>query len=132
MGLLPPLKPLAVSMIIAFGGSFHFGYQVGITNPTEPAFKAFLNNSYRNHYNQSMSQSDFDLIWSLIVSLLLFGAGVGTLVMPMFADKIGRRKSLYITSAILLVGIALSTIANPLSLLNCLLQAASYLVWLQG
>ncbi len=42
---LPNCKLLFTSLLVSFGSTFHFGYQLLIPNPAESAFLHFMNSS---------------------------------------------------------------------------------------
>lgn len=57
MTKFPGWRLLCVALIVSFGGSFNFGYQLVITNPSQNAFITFLNESFQQHYKNALSNS---------------------------------------------------------------------------
>lgn len=51
-----------------------------------------------------MSKNQLDLIWSVIVSIFLIGAMIGSLVASWLADVLGRKPSVLVTSVLALSG----------------------------
>ena len=66
MGKLPPLKLFAIAVLISFGGTFHFGYQLLITNPAQHALIAFLNASYISHYSSGLDHSRAQVMFKVL------------------------------------------------------------------
>ncbi len=98
----PPLKSLLLASIVSFGGSFNFGYQMGIINSLEHVLSEFTNETYQHHYSEPLPTGLFIILWPTMVCLLTLGAIFGALVTPQFTDKIGRKNTLYITSILLI------------------------------
>ena len=88
------------AVLTAIGGIL-FGYDTGVVGGVLPNIA-----------------SDFDLNSpfqkGLVVSILLAGAAVGALVAGRIADQLGRRRTIFITSIVFVVGLLLSTFAPTL------------------
>jgi hypothetical protein len=54
---LPCFRLFLVAVLVSFGGSFHFGYQLAITNPSQPAFFEFVNSSFTHNYASSLTEA---------------------------------------------------------------------------
>lgn len=60
-GSLPSARLALVALLVSFGGSFHFGYQLTITNPSQAAFISFVNDSYAIHYGHDLDEDDLEV-----------------------------------------------------------------------
>lgn len=74
-GKIPPFKLTCIAIIISFGGAFHFGYQIVVTNPSQNAFLNFYNRSHVAHYGWIMTPNTMkvyycDFLLFLKLSLL--------------------------------------------------------------
>ncbi|KAK0397703.1 hypothetical protein QR680_002228 [Steinernema hermaphroditum] len=109
---LPGIRMILVALLTSMGGSFHFGYQLVITNPSQAAFLSFLNESFREHYDKSLSKSSLETIWSTVVAILFVGAICGSIALRMVAEKAGRKSGLMISFTISLISIGLSIVSH--------------------
>ncbi|PAV81220.1 hypothetical protein WR25_14567 [Diploscapter pachys] len=94
---MPSLRMIVVALITSLGGSFHFGFQIVLTNPAEDAFLNFLNMTLGSHYKNGLSESTLENIWSFVVAVVFLGAVFGSLMIRPLADKIGRKRGLYVS-----------------------------------
>lgn len=108
MSRFPSWKLFFVSIIVSLGGSFHFGYQLVITNPSQNAFISFLNESYWKHYGSWLSEAHSEAIWSVIVAILFAGAIIGSFSLGYVAEKIGRKRGLYLSFTLSIISVSLS------------------------
>ncbi|KAK5976400.1 Glucose transporter type 1, partial [Trichostrongylus colubriformis] len=104
----PSLRMVAVALVVSLGGSFHFGYQLVITNPSQKAFIQFLNESLQSELHINASDNALSQIWSLIVAILFLGALAGSFSIRLIADRIGRKQGLYVSMAIGILSAGLS------------------------
>ncbi|KAK6041537.1 hypothetical protein COOONC_20958 [Cooperia oncophora] len=104
----PSLRMVTVALIVSLGGSFHFGYQLVITNPAQSAFMRFLNESLQSELHIDASDSALNQIWSLIVAILFIGALAGSFSIRLIADRIGRKQGLYVSMVIACISAGLS------------------------
>ena len=58
---MPSLRMITVALITSLGGSFHFGFQLVLTNPAENAFLNFLNMTLGSHYKDGLSESTLEV-----------------------------------------------------------------------
>ncbi|KAJ8917744.1 hypothetical protein NQ315_005195 [Exocentrus adspersus] len=73
------------------GLSLPVGYNIGVVNTPATVIKAFINESVYTRYDSSLSFNELEFLWSLIVSIFLVGAAVGSLGGSVLADRIGRK-----------------------------------------
>uniref|UniRef100_A0A1I7YR26 Secreted protein n=1 Tax=Steinernema glaseri TaxID=37863 RepID=A0A1I7YR26_9BILA len=53
---------MLAALLTSFGGSFHFGYQLVVTNPSQAAFLSFLNQSYTAHYGTVLANEVIEIL----------------------------------------------------------------------
>lgn len=58
---IPPLRLLFVAVLVSFGASYHFGYQLTLTNPCQKTFLSFLNNSFTLRYDTVLQNHDLEV-----------------------------------------------------------------------
>ncbi|VDP04849.1 unnamed protein product [Heligmosomoides polygyrus] len=104
----PSLRMVIVALVVSLGGSFHFGYQLVITNPAQGAFIQFLNESLESELKIDASDSTLNQVWSLIVAILFLGALAGSFSIRLIADRVGRKQGLYVSIGIGVVSAGLS------------------------
>ncbi|KAJ8985312.1 hypothetical protein NQ317_007099, partial [Molorchus minor] len=102
-------KLLALSGVsISLGLCMPVGYNIGVVNTPAAIIKVFCNESVYTRYESVLDQTHLDLLWSVVVSIFLVGAAIGSLGGSVLADKIGRKgvlcvcAGLYILAAIFL------------------------------
>ncbi|EYC23125.1 hypothetical protein Y032_0016g3135 [Ancylostoma ceylanicum] len=103
----PSLRMVLVALVVSLGGSFHFGYQLVITNPSQGAFIRFLNNTLGPKLDIE-SESTLDNVWSFVVAVIFLGALAGSFSIRLVADKVGRKRGLYVSIGIGAISAALS------------------------
>mmetsp|Transcript_6860 Transcript_6860/g.12223 ORF Transcript_6860/g.12223 Transcript_6860/m.12223 type:complete len:714 (+) Transcript_6860:67-2208(+) len=91
--------PLLSAVFIASLLAFNFGYNISVTNPTEP----FV---FPGH---SIS------MWSVAVSSLCIGGPIGAVMAGKWADNMGRRKALILASWLYTLGGLVQTLAPNLT-----------------
>lgn len=94
-----------VSIVVMVGGTFQFGYQVSMVNPTAALFKHYLNAS-RSH-THFLSESHFTRVWSIIVNVFWVGLMIGCVPVSYLADKFGRKWLMLGNNILALSGTAL-------------------------
>ncbi|MGI8680096.1 MAG: sugar porter family MFS transporter [Jatrophihabitans sp.] len=88
------------AVLTAVGGVL-FGYDTGVVGGVLP-----------NISKDFALNSPFDK--GLVVAILLAGAAVGALIAGRLADQIGRRRAIFLTSVVFVVGLLLSSFAPTL------------------
>ncbi|CAJ0953894.1 unnamed protein product, partial [Mesorhabditis belari] len=104
----PPLKLVLIAIAVCMGGSFHFGFQLVITNPTQQVFIDFVNRCHIEHYGEHLGKEALDTLWSTIVALLFVGALFGSFVLRLTAEKLGRKNGLYLSFSLGQISIAMA------------------------
>uniref|UniRef100_A0A8R1I2S9 MFS domain-containing protein n=1 Tax=Caenorhabditis japonica TaxID=281687 RepID=A0A8R1I2S9_CAEJA len=90
---------ICVAVLTSIAGSFHFGFNLVLTNPSQEAFLSFMNNTLAKRFNGGLSDNALQNIWSFVVAILFLGALVGSFSIRLIADSVGRKKGLYISIA---------------------------------
>ncbi|KHJ97578.1 transporter, major facilitator family protein [Oesophagostomum dentatum] len=103
----PSLRMVMVALVVSLGGSFHFGYHLVITNPSQGAFIQFLNTTLGSSLNNG-SESTLDNVWSFSVAIIFLGALAGSFSIRLVADKVGRKRGLYVPMGIAVLSGGLS------------------------
>ncbi|XP_042328106.1 LOW QUALITY PROTEIN: solute carrier family 2, facilitated glucose transporter member 11-like [Sceloporus undulatus] len=85
------------------GGSFQYGYNLTIINaPTQP-IQAFINQTWLERTGAPLAGPGVTLAWSLAVSLFPLGGLAGALLAGPLALRLGRKKSLLLNNAFVLL-----------------------------
>ncbi|CAI4233231.1 unnamed protein product [Auanema sp. JU1783] len=106
---MPSLRILYAALVVSLGGSFHFGYQLAITNPAQKAFLTFLNDTWGHHMH--LSSNGLSNIWSFTVAVMFLGALAGSFSISFVADYVGRKRGLFISIGLGIISAALSCLA---------------------
>jgi hypothetical protein len=57
----PSLRLFITSILVGCGGSFHLGYQLTITNPSQDVFLAFVQESFESHFGAKLSKNTLEV-----------------------------------------------------------------------
>ncbi|XP_037536375.1 solute carrier family 2, facilitated glucose transporter member 11-like [Nematolebias whitei] len=107
-----PNKSLLLAVFAScIGGTFQYGYNISVINAPTMYVQNFINRTWMQRYQTSISENGLTLLWSTIVSMFTLGGLVGVSIGGMLSVKLGRR------------GTLLSN--NSLSLLAALLMGLS-------
>ncbi|KAI3384960.1 hypothetical protein SNEBB_005136 [Seison nebaliae] len=101
-------------MIIAitFGGSFVFGYYIGVVNAPTAFVQEFYREVYSSRHGTELTEGRMEALWSVgTVAIFLLGALIASSVSGFLADKVGRKKALYIHYIPVLIGSMLMALA---------------------
>uniref|UniRef100_A0A8R1I281 MFS domain-containing protein n=1 Tax=Caenorhabditis japonica TaxID=281687 RepID=A0A8R1I281_CAEJA len=104
---------ICVAVLTSIAGSFHFGFNLVLTNPSQEAFLSFMNNTLAKRFNGGLSDNALQNIWSFVVAILFLGALVGSFSIRLIADSVGRKKGLYISIAAGVLAGAMAIVSNP-------------------
>uniref|UniRef100_A0A3B4B4S7 Solute carrier family 2, facilitated glucose transporter member 5 n=1 Tax=Periophthalmus magnuspinnatus TaxID=409849 RepID=A0A3B4B4S7_9GOBI len=96
------------------GGTFQYGYNISIINGPTMYVHRFINQTWIERYNTSISENVLTLLWSAIVSIFTLGGLVGASLGGTLSVKLGRKGALltnnaFSLTAALLMGISQST-----------------------
>ncbi|CAJ0610574.1 unnamed protein product [Cylicocyclus nassatus] len=107
----PSLRMVMVALAVSLSGSFHFGYQLVITNPSQAAFIQFLNTTLGTTLSDS-SDATLDNVWSFVVAIIFLGALAGSFSIRLVADKVGRKAGLYVPIFIAILSASMSAVSK--------------------
>ncbi|PAA58619.1 hypothetical protein BOX15_Mlig001438g3 [Macrostomum lignano] len=85
---------LALSVLAAFWGAVHFGWNTGVINNPKDGIVSFLNQSVADRFDRQLSDYQLELLWSLVVSIFAIGGMGGALTGGCLADRLGRSRAL--------------------------------------
>lgn len=103
---------LLAAIVIVFGSSFQFGYNIGVLNPQAPLIKAFYAEVLNETSDQPVtasSSSEITILWSLTTALFIPGGLIGSLLGGWMADRFGRKNTLIFSHMFVLIGAPLAT-----------------------
>uniref|UniRef100_A0A1I7U2K4 MFS domain-containing protein n=1 Tax=Caenorhabditis tropicalis TaxID=1561998 RepID=A0A1I7U2K4_9PELO len=83
----PPKRTAFMALMIAFGSSFSFGFQLLITNPAQGAFIKFLNASKHSNNPDDNVLSHLENEWSFIVAIFFLGSATGAFLIRTVAEN---------------------------------------------
>ncbi|XP_076320564.1 solute carrier family 2, facilitated glucose transporter member 1-like isoform X4 [Tachypleus tridentatus] len=104
-------KLLMVAIVGFLGNSLPAGYNIGVLNTPEEVLREFVHRSVSQR-DLMLSKSHLNILWSCVVSVFLVGAIIGSCCAGWTANKIGRRPTLLLNSAIGLVSAAVFAVAR--------------------
>ncbi|XP_061700149.1 solute carrier family 2, facilitated glucose transporter member 1 [Syngnathoides biaculeatus] len=103
---------LLTSVLAAILGSLQVGYHTGNVNAPAKIIEEFFNQTWRDRYNETISEQSLTLLWSLSVSIKDFGALLGCLGVKFVADSFGRRNSILIVNCLSVLGAGLMVVSK--------------------
>ncbi|XP_039697927.1 solute carrier family 2, facilitated glucose transporter member 5 isoform X3 [Pteropus medius] len=86
------------TLIAAFGSSFQYGYNVAVVNSPAEIMKEFYNETYYDRTSTYLSDFSLTLLWSLSVSMFPFGGFIGSLMVGILVNKLGRKGTLLLNN----------------------------------
>ncbi|CAL2039321.1 unnamed protein product [Caenorhabditis brenneri] len=93
----PPKRTALMALIVAFGSSFSFGFQLLITNPAQGAFIKFLNASQHSNNPDDNALPHLENEWSFIVALFFLGSTTGAFFIKPVAERFGRKNGVIVS-----------------------------------
>ncbi len=67
----PCFRLFIVALAVSFGGSFHFGYQLVITNPSQTAFLYFVNLSFTENYGSVLTEANLNVLVQININNIM-------------------------------------------------------------
>lgn len=83
----PTLKLLATVILINIGTGFNIGIQLIYVNPAVNALKQFLNESMITNYDNHLSDTNMNILWSNFASSLTLGSFLQLLFILIYKAK---------------------------------------------
>ncbi|XP_017269112.1 solute carrier family 2, facilitated glucose transporter member 11 isoform X2 [Kryptolebias marmoratus] len=109
-----PNKSLVLAVFAAcIGGTFQYGYNISVINAPTMYVQNFINVTWMQRYQTSISEDLLTLLWSTIVSIFTLGGLIGVSIGGTLSVKLGRRGTLLCSNifsllAALLMGLSSS------------------------
>ncbi|XP_055921398.1 solute carrier family 2, facilitated glucose transporter member 1-like isoform X1 [Eupeodes corollae] len=94
---------ILVSFATTIGASVPVGYCLGCVNSPALFIKDWCNVTLIEKYDWHLLESELDVLWASIVSILLLGGMVGSLCGATVSDKFGRKGAILIAGALLII-----------------------------
>ncbi|CAI5448077.1 unnamed protein product [Caenorhabditis angaria] len=110
----PPFRLGFIAILVSFGSSFNFGFQLLITNPAQQAFISFLNDSKTQQGIKVEDVKSLENEWSLIVAVFFLGSIFGAFLIRAVSENFGRKNGLIISVTV--------------QIISCLLAIFSYFI----
>lgn len=108
-----PWRVLLAAIFVCGGGSFHFGYQATVVNPTEPMFRDFLNQSHHLHYGRYIeSEQTYRILWAIVLNAQTMGGLLGAPILGKLADRLGRRKTFFVSVIFTMCGLLCQSLSK--------------------
>ncbi|NWS10979.1 GTR9 protein, partial [Pachyramphus minor] len=85
---------LSVSLLVSFGSSMLYGYNLAVVNSPAVHIKAFYNATWSQRYGHELTPGPLTLLYSLTVSIFALGGLVGSLLVGMLVERYGRNGAL--------------------------------------
>ncbi|GMR36191.1 hypothetical protein PMAYCL1PPCAC_06386 [Pristionchus mayeri] len=103
------VKLLLVCGILSCATNFPEGYCNSYPNTSHQTFQNEINETYIERGKEGgISENAFTWYWSLMLNIWFVGYLIGTFLTPYFCDNLGRKKALFISNCIALLGAILS------------------------
>ncbi|XP_030309207.1 solute carrier family 2, facilitated glucose transporter member 5 isoform X2 [Calypte anna] len=80
---------LSVTLLVSFGSSMLYGYNLAVVNSPAVHIKQFYNATWSQRYGHGLGPGPLTLFYSLTVSIFALGGLVGSLLVGMLVDRYG-------------------------------------------
>ncbi|KAM6090096.1 solute carrier family 2, facilitated glucose transporter member 5-like isoform 1-T1 [Theristicus caerulescens] len=85
---------LSVTLLVSFGSSMLYGYNLAVVNSPAVYIKAFYNATWSRRYGHGLAPGPLTLLYSLTVSIFALGGLVGSLLVGVLVERYGRNGAL--------------------------------------
>ncbi|XP_031971399.1 solute carrier family 2, facilitated glucose transporter member 5-like isoform X3 [Corvus moneduloides] len=85
---------LSVTLLVSFGSSMLYGYNLAVMNSPAEHIKAFYNATWSQRYGHGLPRGPLTLLYALTVSIFALGGLVGSLLVGMLVARYGRNGAL--------------------------------------
>uniref|UniRef100_A0A8C4TST7 Solute carrier family 2, facilitated glucose transporter member 5 n=1 Tax=Falco tinnunculus TaxID=100819 RepID=A0A8C4TST7_FALTI len=85
---------LSVTLLVSFGSSMLYGYNLAVVNSPAAHIKAFYNATWSRRYGHGLAPGPLTLLYSLTVSIFALGGLVGSLLVGVLVEQYGRNGAL--------------------------------------
>ncbi|KAM9548527.1 solute carrier family 2, facilitated glucose transporter member 5-like isoform 2-T2 [Guaruba guarouba] len=94
---------LSVTLLVSFGSSMLYGYNLAVVNSPAVHIKAFYNTTWSQRYGYGLAPGPLTLLYSLTVSTFSLGGLVGSLLVGVLVERYGRNGALSRSSLLVLL-----------------------------
>ncbi|NXF37360.1 GTR9 protein, partial [Nyctibius bracteatus] len=94
---------LSVTLLVSFGSSTLYGYNLAVVNSPAVHIKAFYNATWSQRYGHGLAPGPLTLLYSLTVSIFALGGLVGSLLVGVLVERYGRNGTLSRSSLLILL-----------------------------
>ncbi|NXH88913.1 GTR9 protein, partial [Edolisoma coerulescens] len=85
---------LSVTLLVSFGSSMLYGYNLAVVNSPAEHIKAFYNATWSQRYGHGLAHGPLTLLYALTVSIFALGGLVGSLLVGVLVERYGRNGAL--------------------------------------
>ncbi|XP_058698033.1 solute carrier family 2, facilitated glucose transporter member 9-like [Poecile atricapillus] len=85
---------LSVTLLVSFGSSMLYGYNLAVVNSPAEHIKAFYNATWSQRYGHGLAPGPLTLLYALTVSIFALGGLVGSLLVGVLVEQYGRNGAL--------------------------------------
>ncbi|XP_015487953.2 solute carrier family 2, facilitated glucose transporter member 9-like [Parus major] len=85
---------LSVTLLVSFGSSMLYGYNLAVVNSPAEHIKAFYNATWSQRYGHGLAPGPLTLLYALTVSIFALGGLVGSLLVGVLVERYGRNGAL--------------------------------------
>ncbi|NXF20197.1 GTR9 protein, partial [Rhodinocichla rosea] len=85
---------LSVTLLVSFGSSMLYGYNLAVVNSPAEHIKAFYNATWSQRYGQGLGRAPLTLLYALTVSIFALGGLGGSLLVGVLVERYGRNGAL--------------------------------------
>ncbi|XP_057236120.1 solute carrier family 2, facilitated glucose transporter member 9-like isoform X6 [Malurus melanocephalus] len=83
---------LSVTLLVSFGSSMLYGYNLAVVNSPAEYIKAFYNATWSQRYGHGLAPGPLTLLYALTVSIFALGGLVGSLLVGVLVEQYGRSR----------------------------------------
>ncbi|XP_032899533.1 solute carrier family 2, facilitated glucose transporter member 11-like isoform X2 [Amblyraja radiata] len=99
------IRGLLLTIVAAcIGGTFQYGFNLTIINAPTIIIQRFINETWIERFDIHLEDWVITLFWTIIVAMYFVGGLVGALISGPMAITFGRRNSLLLNNAFVLIG----------------------------
>ncbi|NXL22622.1 GTR9 protein, partial [Setophaga kirtlandii] len=85
---------LSVTLLVSFGSSMLYGFNLAVVNSPAEHIKAFYNATWFQRYGQGLGPASLTLLYALTVSIFALGGLGGSLLVGVLVERYGRNGAL--------------------------------------
>ncbi|NXA24367.1 GTR9 protein, partial [Ibidorhyncha struthersii] len=94
---------LSVTLLVSFGSSMLYGYNLAVVNSPAAHIKAFYNATWSQRYGHGLASGPLTLLYVLTVSIFALGGLVGSLLVGVLVERYGRNGTLSRSALLILL-----------------------------